>query len=548
MKNAIKMVAIVIIGVMVTGCASWFYDQSQEKETNNRFKDAIKTLETEPEKRVANKPFVSSMPWIVGESVHKKKAFPELESAVVNLKEKDMVLPEIAARLGDLTGINITLDTDLGEEPTREGFESSSESGGRTTTDASGQTSQTDTILSSADGLSSQLSRGSNNRLQGMIVKPLSTPINIEFDTNLKRALNNLASRFSISWHYDRQINQVRLFRTRTRSFRVDFPGIADTSVDVGSSGSRDSVISEEIEFETEGGGWEEISTNLEALLSPWGTIEVMRSSGTVTISDTPERLQRAEDHIKRLNEAYGRQVYIEMEIVSVNMEDGNTFQASWNGIMNRIQNGRFDVGLETGTSVLSGESNTLNVIRTENGAEAALDLLATKATVSQVVSRSTTTSNKQPAPIRVITDQTFISGTNELQNTNSDSGVTTEIETDTIQTGFSATFIPNIKDLKKLQLQVSLELSQLISLETIAETIIQTPEIDRQTVVQRTYLNSGETLVMSGFSDKQEDIQKNGTGSADFFGLGGGRSQRSGESVLLVMVTPYISSKDHME
>lgn len=531
-----------IVGMAVaslSGCASWFSEQKSLNEIEQRQNEVLETLEKEPEKRSRAREFVSSTPWIAGQSVHKEQAYPRLESTPALLTEKSITLPRVAARLGDLTGINISLDPDLGQQPTDDDFQSDQQ--GQQSTGAAGGSAP-------PNPLAPQLGRNQRNeKLTGLVMEPLTSEIDVEFDTSLKRALDSIASRFSIDWVYDRQANEVTFYRTRTETLQIDYPGAVTGEIQVGSNDDQDSVMSEEITYQNSAGSWSEIKRGLDTLLSPWGKAEISESTGAISITDTPDTLEAAKEYVSRLNETFSRQVYLEFRMVSVIMEDGNSFQASWDGVLNQILDGDYAAGLTTGSGVMSSQGNTLNVIRNENQAQAALQMLAEKANLSQVTSRSVTTMSNQPAPIRVVSDQTYVSGVNELQNTGSDAGVTTEVETDTINTGFSATLLPRIQGSERLQLQISIELSSLVSLETIEDSLIQVPELDRQTTVQRAWLKSGETLVMSGFSQNEDQLDLSGSGDAGFWGFGGGRSRQSNEQVLLIMVTPHVRSGDHL-
>ncbi|WP_165495703.1 hypothetical protein [Marinobacter halodurans] len=531
---------IVLIGITsLSGCANWFYKEKGQQEIADRQQSVLDTLKTEKKVHETGQSFVSETPWLAGDQVHKKQAYPTLESAPAELKEQSITLPEIASRLGDLTGINISLDPDLGEEPNKDGYEV--DSGNSVGTDASGQSTP-------ANPLMPQLTRNSRNeKLSGLVMEPLATPINVSFNTSLKRALDSLASRFAIDWRYNKRTNEVTFFRTQTRSFQISYPGSADSEAQVGSNEIKDSALNEEITYKNSTGSWDEIEQGIHSLLSPWGKAQISEASGTVTITDTPDTLASAEDYVKQLNSFFRRQVYLELRLVSVSMKDGNAFQASWDSVLNTVMDGAYQVGVNTNSSVIPAQGNAINIIRTKNQAQAALQLLATKANLSQVTSRSVTTMTNQPAPIRIVKDNTYISGVNQLTDANSDSGVTSEVETDTVSTGFSATLIPRIEDATRLQLQISMELSSLISLETVENSIVQIPELDRQSLVQRAWLKSGETLVLSGFSQNSNEIQLTGSGDPSFWGLGGGRNRQTDDQVLLILITPYIESGDHV-
>ena len=156
------------------------------------------------------------------------------------------------------------------------------------------------------------------------------------------------------------------------------------------------------------------------------------------------------------------------------------------------------------------------------------------------------TTLSNQPAPIRVVTDTGYISGINQEAGTSGRDAIISQVETSTVDTGFAVTLLPRVQNAERLQLQIAMEISNLLELKSFDNTIIQTPTLDRRALVQRAWLNSGQTLVMSGFMTDRERLNLTGSGNAGFWGLGGGRNRNQDQQVLMVLITPYIQSGAH--
>ena len=53
--------------------------------------------------------------------------------------------------------------------------------------------------------------------------------------------------------------------------------------------------------------------------------------------------------------------------------------------------------------------------------------------------------------------------------------------------------------------------------------------------------MRSGSTLVVTGFEETRDKLDKEGTGSADFIWLGGKRASEMERSVLVILITPEV-------
>jgi len=307
-------------------------------------------------------------------------------------------------------------------------------------------------------------------------------------------------------------------------------------------------VISQTSKFTFDGGTWDEVSSGVDALLSPWGNATIIKSTGNVIVKDTPRALEDIEDYVRDVNDIYGRQVYLEIRTASVKMEDANNFNLTWNNILNAVNGGEFQIGGQSADVATSALPNALNVIRPSNGANLALELLATKSKNIEMNEQSVTTLSNQPASLKVLTETGFISNISQQGDGSELENVVSDVETDTIESGFDATLIPRVVNKKRLQLQVALELSGNLTLQTFDSTIVQTPTQDRNTVVQRSWLNTGETWVIAAFKGDRSSEEEQGSGTSGFWGLGGGTSKSKSEQVLLIMITPQIQDGAYVQ
>jgi type IVB pilus formation R64 PilN family outer membrane protein len=151
-------------------------------------------------------------------------------------------------------------------------------------------------------------------------------------------------------------------------------------------------------------------------------------------------------------------------------------------------------------------------------------------------------TMNNQPVPLQVGRQTSYLaSSTTTLTQ---GAGATTTLTPGLITTGFSMSLVPHMLEKGKLLLQFAINISSLLNLSAITsgQSTIQTPDIDTRNFLQRVMLNSGDTLVMTGFEQVIMSSKGQGIGSASNTALGGGINRSSDRSVLVILIQPMVS------
>ena len=540
-----RFIALAVASTILGGCSSWLPKGDADTDKEARYNQIMGELQKSRAKQGEERQFFSNTPWIVGTEVKFVEKYPELSEIPITLAEYDKRLPQLIKRLQEMTDYSYQLNSDLYAKPVEsEGIIESGEGGGDSLgTDSAGNPSSTSLLLGAS-------ALGTPRQSGDIFDDPTKQTVSVVMqDGNLKRVLDQIVSQLSISWRFDKARERIEFYRLDKRNFQIYFPGESETEIEVGGSGeSADSVISQTSKFTFDGGTWDEVSSGVDALLSPWGNATIIKSTGNVIVKDTPRALEDIEDYVRDVNDIYGRQVYLEIRTASVKMEDANNFNLTWNNILNAVNGGEFQIGGQSADVATSALPNALNVIRPSNGANLALELLATKSKNIEMNEQSVTTLSNQPASLKVLTETGFISNISQQGDGSELENVVSDVETDTIESGFDATLIPRVVNKKRLQLQVALELSGNLTLQTFDSSIVQTPTQDRNTVVQRSWLNTGETWVIAAFKGDRSSEEEQGSGTSGFWGLGGGTSKSKSEQVLLIMITPQIQDGAYVQ
>lgn len=370
--------------------------------------------------------------------------------------------------------------------------------------------------------------------------------------------LDLIASRFGVSWEWDGK--GIYFFKTKSQTFRLAaLPGDTSLASRVGTqsnnatggsqgsqaSGSSSSELRAGVEFS----GlsiWKGIEDSIRTMMSPDGKLVVTASTGTITVDDTPLVLDRVSKFVEEQNKALSRQVVINVRVLAVDLSKSHEYGINWDMVYENI--GRsIGVGLSNLAEPVTGGTNlALRVLPGASmfsGSSAVIQALSKQGRVSQVTSASLVTINNQPAPIQVGRQTAYLASSTTTIGTGG-AGNTVTLQPGQVTTGFSMNMLPHILDSNRLMLQYSGDISTLTRLNTVVsgDSSIQTPEIDTRNFMQRTFLNSGETLVVTGFEQFALNGDTQGIGSPENLALGGRLMAKDTKTVLVVLIQPVVS------
>lgn len=385
---------------------------------------------------------------------------------------------------------------------------------------------------------------------------PIVLPPVISYNGKLAGLLDIVAAKFGMFW--EPEGDGIRYFKTKSRSFRLSaLPGDSSmTSVigtqtsgasGAGNSGSTSSSNTEQrsgIKFDNLS-VWKAMEDSIKAMLSPDGRVVVTPATGTVTVDDTPPSLERVAKFIEDQNAALTRQVVLNVRVLSVELNDSDSYGVNWNAIYQYVGRG-MDIALNSVSGLPAGSSTlSFNVVNTNSkwdGTSAMLEALSKQGKVSQITSASIVTINNQPAPIQIGRQRSYLASSTTTIGTGG-AGNTTTLTPGVVTTGFAMSVLPHILDSGRLMLQYSGDISALVDITTVASggSAIQTPEIDTRNFLQRVLMNNGETLVLTGFEQVGMNGGKQGIGNANNIALGGSIKASNNKSVLVVLIQPVM-------
>lgn len=389
--------------------------------------------------------------------------------------------------------------------------------------------------------------------------------VNITYSGTLSGLMDMIASRYNLSWEWEGK--GIRIFKTKSRTFRLAaLPGDTSLTASVGtqstggaagsgstssSGGSSSSEQRAGIEFSGMS-VWKGIEDSIKTMMTEDGKLTVTPATGTITLDDTPVVLERVAKFVEEQNAALSRQVVINVRVLSVDLTSSDEYGINWDAVYENISAASgWGLTLASGAPVIEGATNlTFNILpgtqKSGNwsGSKAMFEALSKQGRVSQVTSASMVTINNQPAPIQVGRQTSYLASSTTTLGT-SGSGNTVTLTPGQVTTGFSMNVLPHILNDDKLMLQYSGDISALTRINTVTSggSSIQTPDIDTRNFLQRVIMNTGDTLVVTGFEQFAMNSDTQGVGDAENLALGGKLTGTKSKSVLVVLIQPVLVS-----
>jgi type IVB pilus formation R64 PilN family outer membrane protein len=394
---------------------------------------------------------------------------------------------------------------------------------------------------------------------------PASGAIRIAYtDGNFKGLLDTIAARFGVFWKYAN--GTLDFYFTDTRTFQINaIPGDASLSASVvssagsggagggggegdsgGASASISSSNSQNTNVQSALSVFSNIEKALSIMLSPYGKVVASPATGTITVTDTPETLERVAQFIEQENKALSRQVLINVTVLAVTMNEEDSYGIKWNLVYNGLRNYGIRTASIDAPAPADSTSFSAAIIsadsRWENTA-LIIEALSRQGKVRRETTASVVTLNNQPVPVQVARQTNYLKSSQTTLGALG--GSTTTFTPGTVTAGFNMTVLPHILNNGTVMLQFSTDISALVGLERrdVGTSSIQLPVIDTRNFLQRVAMKSNETLIISGYEQINDNLTRHGAGHPRNPVFGGGYNATGSKEVIVVLITPVVRS-----
>lgn len=495
--------------------------------------------EQQRQQQTMARPIVTAMPYVSTAPVPIRKSLPPVFNRQITFHEPyPSPIGQVMGKLSEATGLRVGFEFDLIDSRARTG-----NAGTPGADSARNEVAVVDIEALAAGALSGGDGLLSNVRMQ------------LSHRGRVRDVLDAAANALEATWRFDERSGRVVFYRYVTATMRVAMTsGRVMNTVNLETSGDRSGSggAGSNLSFQGDSSVWESLEAALETMVSSRGAYSVSDVMGTVTVRDVPDVVARVKEHIDRLNETFSRQVSVDVQVFRVEASEEDFRGINWTAIFNQPG---FHINIQTpnsgGANVAPGsalisipERAAGRGTRDFVGSESFLESLSRIGKASAVTSTTLQTVNNQPAPVRVGQTIAYLQSVSQTNTANV--GTSTTLTPGEIDVGFSMQILPHVQDNgRDILMQVMLTLSTLDDIKEFSsgDNRIQLPEISSRDFVQRTWLQSGDALVLAGFEAVQANQSRRGLVEANQWGLGGSRHVDSTKESLVIVITPTVAS-----
>lgn len=338
--------------------------------------------------------------------------------------------------------------------------------------------------------------------------------------------------------YYTLENNILKISYLNTKVFSIDYilsqrKGTGSTNVTLSSSSTKSSSSTTsaassgnssiadsgiKIESTDEVKFWEELDLELQRIINTPQDIYksdapiINKNAGLITVTATLKQMNRLDDYLKKLQDKVQLQVLIDVQILSVTMEEGKTTGIDWQQLF-ALQKITLGVDYQSSNNVATFADGLIETVGSTGASEASLVSIKAGGTLDEVIKFLQTqgdvvsisnpkvlTLNNQPALItagteyfyKITSTETLAGGTSGTQSSN-----------ETVQSVFAGVLLditPEIADNKTITLKINPSLSetaQVISSDSSSR--VMPPDLVRRQLSSVVTVKDGNRIILGG-------------------------------------------------
>lgn len=269
---------------------------------------------------------------------------------------------------------------------------------------------------------------------------------------------------------------------------------------------------------------WERLDSELQQVLNrPEDIYEaqspiINKNAGLITVTATVKQMERLKDYLKRLQEKVQLQVLIDVQLLSVTMNEGKTTGVDWSQLY-KLQN--IDISLDNrrykNVNTYDSETGQITEIDSSIGSDIAnlisikadvslnevVKFLQTQGDVNSISNPKVLTLNNQPALITAGTEY-FYKITSSTNQQGSGGGVAATTQNEAVESVFAGVLLnitPEISDNDTITLKINPSLSEArddLSQQTSTDRIMP-PDLNRRQLSSVVTVKNGSRIILGG-------------------------------------------------
>lgn len=406
------------------------------------------------------------------------------------------------------------------------------------------------------------------------LATPLSGPAPaqpaLKFKGKFRQLLDRWNTSFGVWSRY--QDGQVTFFKKETRTFPIpslpDFQSMSGTisTGDNSASGQSSSGSSASSSSSSGGDGgsssgsggqtmkmtvtlnpWEKLEADAKAIAGQEAVVTADPNLQIMTVTGSPPACDRVESFVRDLNAMYGKQVAIDIHVYKIQIAEEHNYGAN-------LALAYTSGGGHTGVNITGAQAPSLISSATPMtfgasilggslaGSSATVQALSTLGNVSDVVSDAGITQNGKKLSLQAAEEKDYVTGNQSTLVASV--GSSNSIQTTTLVSGFTGSFIPKIQDGRVL-VAFDVTLTDKPTFTTFppagsssTTSSVQLKDRPISRLQQSVSLKPGESLVLTGLRQRTAQTTNNGVGSPYMPLLGGGVDAQKGDTILAIVIS----------
>jgi len=377
----------------------------------------------------------------------------------------------------------------------------------------------------------------------------------------LSQVLDIIATKLGIKWKYDEASNSIRFYRMITKTWETPFmvskanyksalegDTTASTNQNVVTARNTTAPINDELKDLVE---LTSMRDSLETVMTRSGQAFANPATGAITLTDTPDAVDAADEIIKNGIKTLSRIVRMRMQTIKVSSKNSGEAGFDMSAVVARALQNLPDFRVVT-SSPASINSTSAGAIRTQvysgsaAGSSAMITALQDIGDVEVSNEIPLSTRNRRGVTYSVRNTFSYVASTTPAAATTGGTGGTPGITTAQDTVGLKLFLVPEVNR-DTVTVNISLDQSTLKSLETFTSgsgasaQSVQLPNKDGEGSSQVVPIRNGQTILLTGFDTKSNQYDKRTMGANIPIIAGGGLRATESRSTTIVLMTAEV-------
>lgn len=401
----------------------------------------------------------------------------------------------------------------------------------------------------------------------------LDNALNVEFKNSekmpLATMLDTVATRLGINWEFNSEKGVIRFYRLVTKtwqlpmqagtnSFTTEFKqsaqGSSSGSTSGGQSNQVDAVAKSEIKDQDDLAG---VKKSIEPAMTLVGNAELNPATGLLTLRDTKEAVDAADEIVRRQVAIYSRMVTLKFQMIDLTVSDNGEAGVDWNVVLTKALQSLpgFTATALSPATLVSSSAGSLGLNVTSggfSGTQAIVSALKQYGTVTSNLTIPVSMRNRHGFQYNNRRTFSYVSGTTPAASSVGGTGGVPGITTSTATVGFKLAVYADATSRDDVNLTIALDqskqdgpLEKFTSGSGDNEQSVQTINLVGKGIPKQDLIvRNGQTVLMTALDQDDTQNTRRTLGESLPMILGGSQTVSKTRTFTLLLATVMVQDQ----